>query len=213
MGTPDKLCVAALALGNQLVDVGGDVERCTCCVVELGSAFTACLVMDRGCIVDGLGGTSGPIGWSGGGAWDGEVAYLFSPLGKRDLFESGVASIPDRAEREALFRESLRKAVAGLRAETAFHQLFLSGRLLELEPRLCSKVEADLAEFGMVHRSRSLPNAWVKHAAQGAAALADGLAGGELAFLAEYLRLAEARGTALDWLRHPRADQVRAAFG
>ncbi len=212
LGTADKVCVAVLALAHRAALVGGDLDRCNCCVVELGSAFAACLVMHNGRIVDGLGGTSGPMGWSGGGAWDGEVAYLFSPLVKRDLFESGVASIPVRAERVQLFRELIRKAVAGLRAATPFKQLYLSGRLLELEPTVSSEIERDLTAFGRVRRLVSLPNAWVKHAAQGAALLANGLACGEFSFLVEHLRLAEARGTVLDWLRHPKAGQVRAAI-
>jgi predicted butyrate kinase (DUF1464 family) len=212
LGTADKLCVAALALENLARQVGGDLKRSTCCVVELGSAFTACVVIQNGRIVDGVGGTSGPMGWSGGGAWDGEVAYLFSPLVKRDLFESGVASIPDRAERVKLFRESLRKAVAGLRAATPFDRLYLSGRLLELEPTLSLEIARDLKDLGAAHQLNSLPNAWVKHAAQGAAVLADGLAGGELFFLVDHLRIKEARGSVLHWLRHPRGDQVRATF-
>jgi predicted butyrate kinase (DUF1464 family) len=53
----------------------------------------------------------------------------------------------------------------------------------------------------------------VKQAAQGAALLADGLAGGTRAALVERLALRAAAGTVLDWLRHPRAAQVRAAFG
>jgi len=42
-----------------------------------------------------------------------------------------------------------------------------------------------------------LPGAWVKHAAQGAALLADGLAGGSRAALVEHLALRGATGTAL----------------
>src|SRR5712691_2765341 len=48
LGTADKLSVAVLALAHRAALVGGDLERCTCCVVELGSAFTACLVMQNG---------------------------------------------------------------------------------------------------------------------------------------------------------------------
>jgi predicted butyrate kinase (DUF1464 family) len=50
----------------------------------------------------------------------------------------------------------------------------------------------------------NLPGAWVKHAAQGAAVLADGLAGGGHARLVEHLELCGAGGTVLDWICHPR---------
>jgi predicted butyrate kinase (DUF1464 family) len=210
LGTADKLCVAALALAQRCRQLGIAPHEYRGCVVELGSAFSACLVIDGGCVVDGLGGTSGPVGWGSGGAWDGEVAYLLSPLGKRDLFGGGASSVADRAAGKALFRESLLKAVAALRAVTPFDEVVLSGRLPEIEPQLAEDAAADLARFGAVERLASLSGAWVKHAAQGAALLADGLAGGQFAPLVEHLRLPEAGGTVLDFLQHPRAAQVKA---
>jgi predicted butyrate kinase (DUF1464 family) len=48
-------------------------------------------------------------------------------------------------------------------------------------------------------------------AAQGAAVLADGLAGGRYASLVERLRLREASGTALDHLRMQGAESIRLA--
>jgi predicted butyrate kinase (DUF1464 family) len=212
LGTPDKLCVAALALQQYGTRRGWEYGDVDLCVVELGSAFTACLLLRGGVVVEGLGGTSGPFGWQSGGAWDGELAYLLGPLAKRDLFAGGAAAC-DRTEGQALFRESLVRAVAGLRAVQPFEEVALSGRLLETEPALADGVAGDLAKFGTVARLGSLPGAWVKHAAQGAALLADGLAGGRYAELADHLGLRGAHGTVLDWLRHPRADEVRAAFG
>ncbi len=170
LGTPDKLCVAALALATRPAG--------SACVVELGSAFTACIVIDDGRVVDGLGGTSGPCGWGSGGAWDGELAYLLSPLRKVDLFTGGASSVPDAVLARRWFQEELVRAVAGRRAVTPFEEIVLSGRLLEIEPALTTNVAAALGELASVARLGSLPGAWVKHAAQGAAVLADGLAGG-----------------------------------
>jgi predicted butyrate kinase (DUF1464 family) len=212
LGTADKLCVAALALHQQLARPGSQQEPWDCCVVELGSAFTACVVLQAGRIVDGLGGTAGPVGWTSGGVWDGELAYLLSPLSKQDLFHGGVQSLADEDDGRQFFRESLRRAVAGLQAVTPFRNIVLSGRLLETEPALAEAVSADLADLGSVTRLESLPGAWVKQAAQGAALLADGLAGGRCASLVDGLHLREASGTVLDGLRHPRAAALRAAF-
>ncbi len=210
LGTADKLCVAALALAQ-------DAQRrpfaeSTFCLIELGSVFSACLVIRAGQIVDGVGGTSGPPGWGSGGAWDGEFAYLLGPLSKRDLFAGGCGPTA-RDEDLAGFREGLVKAVAGLQVATPFDRVVLSGRLLETETALAEAVAADLTRFGTVERLPALPGAWVKHAAQGAALLADGLAGGQHAALVEALALRSAGGTVLDWLCHPRADEVRRAFG
>jgi predicted butyrate kinase (DUF1464 family) len=213
LGTADKLCVTALALAQEAAARSLDFALCDFCLVELGSAFTACVAVREGRVVDGAGGTSGPFGWGSGGAWDGELAYLLNPLAKRDLFAGGVLSDPDPAEGHAAFRESLLKTVAGLQAVTPLPRVLLSGRLLETEPAFAGLVAKDLARVGEVTRLPSLPGAWVKHAAQGAALLADGLAGGSYAGLVEHLGLRGATGTALDWLRHPRAAEVRRAFG
>jgi predicted butyrate kinase (DUF1464 family) len=201
MGTADKLCVTALAIAQH--------PARTFCLVELGSAFTACIVVANGKIVDGLGGTSGPLGWRSGGAWDGEVAYLLSPLAKRDLFTGGVVSVADRQAALAHFRESLLRAVAGLRVVTPFTDVVLAGRLLVDEPDLTNIIASELGSLATVHRLASLPNAWVKHAAQGSALLADALIGGRFAPIAERLKLASASGTVLDWLCHPSAKACR----
>jgi predicted butyrate kinase (DUF1464 family) len=213
LGTADKLCVAALALAQESAARRLALAGCGFCLVELGSAFSACVVVREGRVVDGAGGTSGPLGWRGGGAWDGEFAYLLGPLSKGDLFAGGALSDPDPEEGRSAFRESLLRAAGGLHAVTPFDRVVLAGRLLEAEPALVTLVEADLARFGEVARLPALPGAWVKHAAQGAALIADGLAGGRHAALVEHLELRQASGTVLDWLRHPRAGEVRRAFG
>jgi predicted butyrate kinase (DUF1464 family) len=205
LGTADKLCVAALALAQRTRKLGIDYPSYHGCVLELGSVFTACIVLSGGQIVDGLGGTSGPPGWRGGGAWDGELAYLLSPLQKRDLFVGGSASVSDGALGRRMFREALVKAVSSLRSVTRFEEVVLSGRLLETEPELVEEVAADLSLIVRVVYLESLPGAWVKHAAQGAALLADGLAGGRHAPLVEHLAIKVANGTVLDWVCHRRA--------
>jgi predicted butyrate kinase (DUF1464 family) len=212
LGTADKLCVAALALHGLAACLGVDHSDVRACVVELGSAFSACLVIEGGRIVDGLGGTCGPAGWGSDGAWDGELAYLMSPLEKRDLFAGGVTSVPDPVMGRRHFRESLVRAVAGLRAVTPFERVVLSGLLPDAEPGLRDEVTADLAPFGEVMRLDGLPGAWVKAAAQGAALLADGLAGGRHAALVDRLQLRGAAGTVLDGLCHPRAADVKELF-
>ena len=119
LGTADKVAVVALALRQ---DAG--LSR-SFAVVEVGSAFTAVLILDGGSIVDASAGSRGPIGLRSGGAWDGEAAYWLSPLAKADLFRGGWADLGDLAPRA--FAESLRKHVAGLRSVTPFDRVYLSG--------------------------------------------------------------------------------------
>ncbi|MBL8795994.1 MAG: DUF1464 family protein [Planctomycetia bacterium] len=195
LGTADKLCVAALALAQR-------TQRAAFCLVELGSAFSACLVVADGQVVDGVGGSSGPFGWRSGGAWDGEAAHWLGPLAKRDLFAGGVASASDATLGRLRFRESLLQTVAGLQALTPFREVVLSGRLLDTEPTFIDEVRADLGRLATVSSLEALPGAWVKHAAQGAALIADGLAGGRYAPLVQRLQLADSAGTVLDWLTY-----------
>ena len=221
LGTPDKLGVAALAIA-QVADTW--TREDPICVVELGSGFTTVMVVnERGELVDGAGGTAGPLGWQSGGTWDGETAYLLSPLAKADLFEGGAAAIADHEMRRAAFLESLLKTVAGLcglhEPYDHFEKILLSGRLFATEPAFIESLHLDsmLAPFARssyeVQTIAPLDGAWVKEAAQGAAIIADGLAGGQYRSLVEGLRLREARGTVLDWVTYPRADEVRARFG
>jgi predicted butyrate kinase (DUF1464 family) len=222
LGTADKLCVAALALERLTVRGAGRLAG-PVCVLELGTAFTSAVVLDdKGEVVDGAGGTSGPAGWRSAGAWDGEAAYLLGPLTKADLFAGGVSGVADPPARAAAYLEGLVKAVAGLCGvfdpDDRFEAVVLSGRLFAAEPAFVDSLHLTrvLAPFGRsadsVRVLGSLDGAWVKEAAQGAAVIADGLCGGPFARVAERLRLREAAGTALDHLTHPRAAEVRGWF-
>lgn len=201
LGTPDKVCVAALAWHAARTERAG-APAPPFASVEVGSAFTSILVVNERGIVGASSGTNGPVGLRSGGAWDGEAAYALGPLGKEDLFRGGLR------DREAggleAVAESLRYHLAGCRALEPFGEVWLSGGGLEVE----GVREAMVGACESIAVTRLLPGlegAWVKHAAQGAAMLADGLAGGRFGWLVEGLRLREASGTILDhfWPRRP----------
>ena len=60
-------------------------------MLELGGGFSAAVAVDGGRIVDGLGGSAGPIGARACGALDAEVAYLLGgALSKRTVFSGGA---------------------------------------------------------------------------------------------------------------------------
>ena len=221
LGTPDKLGVAALAI-NRIAETW--TRNGPICVLELGSAFTAAMVVnEHGEIVDGAGGTAGALGWQGAGYWDGEAAYLFSPLRKSDLFTGGACAIADAELRRVAYLESLVRMVAGLcglhEPVDRFEKILLSGRLFANEPTFVESLHltTSLAPFARssyeIVGLPALDDAWVKEAAQGAALIADGLACGRCRRLVERLRIREASGTVLDWLIHPRADEIRSCWG
>ncbi len=197
MGTADKVAVAALAAHFDAQSRGLALDQVTCCVLEVGSVFTALLVVENGQLVDAAAGTRGPIGVGSGGSWDGETAYWFASLTKNDLFRGGLRDLGP--EGPDAFRESLRKHVAGLKAVTSFERVYLSGALSS-DPTIVPWVDGALTSLATIMPLPSLPGAWVKHAAQGAALLADGLAGGRHSDLVASFRIREASGTVWDGL-------------
>src|SRR5947207_3015010 len=71
MGTAEKVCAVALAVSEQARRVGRPPASVSLVLLELGGAFTAAVAVAAGRIVDGVGGTSGPLGFRAAGAPDG----------------------------------------------------------------------------------------------------------------------------------------------
>ena len=200
MGTADKVCATALAVHERAVARGCREEDVSLILLELGGAFTAAVAVDQGRIVDGLGGSSGALGFRAAGALDGEVAFLARSVPKGLLFGGGVATIagtPD-APAEAVasattprarlaweaYLESAVKAVATLAiAVPPGSEVVLSGRMARVDTvrqGLMQRLSA-LGASGLVSFTASSVHVLTgfapiaKHAAQGAALLADGL--------------------------------------
>jgi predicted butyrate kinase (DUF1464 family) len=222
LGTADKVASAALGIVDQAERLGIAYEETRFVLLELGGGFSAALGVDGGRIVDGLGGSAGPIGARACGALDAEAAYLIGgalskrtvfsggaldPDGSRDLGAPGALARlredPRAREGWTALEEGAAKAVLALTASVpAPREVLVSGRLAAV-PGVLEALGARLAGVAPVR-----PALAVKSAARGAALLADGLAGGTYAPLVEGLRLREARGGALDHLRMYGADVI-----
>jgi len=228
MGTADKVCAAALAVRKQ-----ADRRRCAVTetafiLLELGGAFTAAIAVEDGRIVDGVGGSSGPIGLRGAGALDGEVAFLAGGVPKSMIFTGGVATLTGDTDALSLLRaspqhqlardayiEAAVKAVASLRVSApAAREVILSGRVAgvagvrdELVRRFSETDGALPVEILTGFASSG------RQAAQGAALVADGLAGGSQAELVDTLGLRAAQGTVLDHLYVIRREQAKRTLG
>lgn len=231
MGTADKVCAAALAVHEQAERRACSVQEVSFILLELGGAFTAAIAVEGGRIIDGMGGTSGPLGARAAGALDGEVAFLAGSISKRLLFGGGAATIagtPD-APAESLaapvtrrgrvaweaYIESAVKAVAGLAvAAPRAREVLLSGRLARV-PAVRDELARRLATMDpqlTVRRPAGFATV-ATHAAQGAALIADGLAGGGSSAMVETLGIREARGTVLDHLYAISPADARARLG
>jgi predicted butyrate kinase (DUF1464 family) len=204
LGTADKVCATALAIEEQRERTGKRVEEISLILLELGGAFTAAVAVDRGQIVDGLGGTSGPMGWRAAGALDGEVAFLAGGVDKAFLFGGGAETVArSRPEGRSLalaaYVEGAAKAVAQLRISAPrADEVLISGRCAA-DTGLVDRLHNALAGLATVRRLEGFAST-AKHGAQGAALIADGLAGGRHEALVERLRIREAQGTVLDHL-------------
>ncbi|HKW42456.1 MAG TPA: DUF1464 family protein [Gemmatimonadales bacterium] len=203
MGTADKVAAAALGIADQAERLGCSPRETSFLLLELGGAFSAALAVHGGCVVDGLGGTSGSIGWGSSGALDGEVAYLAGAITKEMLFRGGVRSViaEDPSRRPvalAAFVEGAIRAARGLEASVPEpREVLVSGRALE-ESDVGERLVAALGRIAPVHPLRGF--ALAKPAAQGAAILADGLSGGRWRDVVDNMRLRAAHGTVLDHL-------------
>ena len=76
LGTADKVAVTHSRSPTNPNASPAPAAETSFILLELGGAFSAGVAVSDGRIVDGMGGTSGPIGWRAAGALDGEVAYL-----------------------------------------------------------------------------------------------------------------------------------------
>jgi predicted butyrate kinase (DUF1464 family) len=221
LGTADKVCAAACAIADQSVRREIALRETALVLVELGGAFTAALAVAEGQIVDGFGGSSGPLGVRAAGALDGELAYLLGPaLRKHTLFTGGaldptgaveltdlaaVWASPAHADGRTAILEAAAKAVRGLMVSVpAPHEIVVSGRLARL-PEVIAALGRLLSDIAPV---LALVPDRASAAAHGAALLADGLADGSNADLARVLRLREASGTVLDHLRVDGANSI-----
>jgi predicted butyrate kinase (DUF1464 family) len=215
MGTADKVCAAALAEIDQATRRGCPLRETSFILLELGGAFTAAVAVQDGRIVDGIGGSSGPMGFRAPGALDGEVAYLAGRVPKSMIFTGGAAAASGAADISELassssaqarvafeaYLEGAVKAVAALRVSAPkATEVVLSGRSgrnANLRDELTRRLRQTA---GLPVHVLSGFASVASEAAQGAALIADGLAGGAQAGLVDALGIRDSGGTVLDHL-------------
>jgi predicted butyrate kinase (DUF1464 family) len=229
MGTADKVCAAVLAIREQAARRRCRFDETAFVLVELGGAFTAAISVSGGRIVDGVGGSSGPVGMRASGALDGEIAFLAGRVSKSMIFAGGVASIGGEADVESLvtspspqrrlawaaYAEGAVKAVAALRTSAPdAREVILSGRVARVagvRDELARRIDA-IARGVTVELLRGSTST-ATQAAEGAAVLADGLAGGVHAPLVDLLGIRQSHGTVLDHLYVISRQQAHHALG
>lgn len=89
-------------------------------------------------------------------------------------------------------------------------EILLSGRLTRIR-KIGKELAERLSEFAPTRQIGWLPSAGrVKEAAQGYAMVADGLMGGKFSELVDWMEIKKAKGTALDYIHHPKGVEIAA---
>lgn len=214
MGTADKVCCTALAIRDQAERLHIDFSETSFILAEVGYAFNAVMAVDKGKIVDGLGGTSGGPGFMTVGTIDAELAARLGAFpgivlysggakdvsGKLDLTPEELARNPGKyAAAWNMLLESVAKGVAAMLVSVEKpKEILLSGRLSRI-PEIARALEDRLARFGKVRRLGRHAGV-AKEAAEGAYIIGEGLMGGRYQGLVETMELKSARGTMYDYV-------------
>ncbi len=216
MGTPDKLCCCALAIRDQATMRSIDYDRTSFISLEIGFAHTAAIAVDAGKVVDGIGGTSGGIGFLSMGAMDAELAYLLQGFYKEFMTSRGASLLAGDSTTGSIMPEDLAthddarhaliegavKNVLALLSSVTPEEVLLSGRLSGI-PQIREELTERLERFSSVRMLEGFPGAVVaKESAQGAALIAEGLLHGTYADIVKVMEIRQSRGTVLDYVPH-----------
>ncbi|MDI6868055.1 MAG: DUF1464 family protein [Coprothermobacterota bacterium] len=229
MGTADKLCCAVLGVFDQARHYDIPYEKTSFIMVEVGGAYTAVMCVRDGKIIDGLGGTYTSLGYLSLGAMDSELAYLLGNFDKDVLFSGGAAYVAGRPDLtpedfarlsqsddrvrmawEALMEGVVKCVLKEMAVLPEPREILLSGRLCRTE-RIRQELTERLARFAPVRRVEGIAKI-AKEAAQGAAIIANGMAGGKFKELVEVMELKGAKGTLLDHLYIKDTERLREKY-
>lgn len=229
MGTADKTCVAAYAIWDQAQRYGIDYTETNLICLEMGFGYNAAQIVEKGQIVDGIGGTIFPgPGYLTLSLMDGELAYLLGTFTKLRLFEGGASHIasanngatimePDEFAKGiesgkesyvtawSSMLEGIVKAVAmGLTVlNEKTGEVIFTGRF-SLIKTIYDGVKAELSrKFNLQVRSPRRFTEKAKDVAQGAAIIANGIGEGCYKPLVDRMKIKESKGTVLDYIQLP----------
>jgi predicted butyrate kinase (DUF1464 family) len=214
LGTADKLCIAVLAMKDQMGRKKIPATKTSFILLEMGFGFTAGIAVKNGEVVDGLGGTSGFPGLLGSGHIDGELAIRFGKMSQQVLFSGGAMSLisepledlnelPKYKEAFNLLIEGALKNVACLLVSNPYpYELILSGRLTRIKSIRRYLRRVFKKHFPHLHLHFIKRRAKVaKEAAEGAVVLGTGLLGIKYQDIIDSLKIKDASGTMYDYIR------------
>ena len=218
MGTADKLCCAALGIRDQALRENKEYSETSFIMLEMGFGYTAAVAVKDGKIIDGIGGSTGNIGFLSMGCMDSELAYLLGGFNKELIFKGGVGTIARTPEKlmenkDALnaYLEGAVKDILSLTASVKPREILVSGRISKVEgifDELITRID-----MAPVRRLEGFHVRNVKEAAQGAALIANGISGGMYRELVDVMKIKEAKGTSLDYILLGSIEKLKKDYG
>jgi len=213
MGTADKMCIGALSVEMVSRAKGISYADVNHVVVELGGGYNAVITIEKGRIINGIGGTLFPgPGFVNAGAMDGEVAYLLGGFEKTLLFQGGAGYLANKSglsiddfmpesypEAFNAFVEGVIFAVCSQQALLDSREVYLSGRLTRYE-NICRPLRLRLEKLGYIVSQLPTISSKSKAAAQGYAVVGNGLYGGCYQPLVKHMMIDKAEGSVLDYV-------------
>jgi predicted butyrate kinase (DUF1464 family) len=211
MGTADKMCIGALSVETVSRKKGVSYAEVNHIVVELGGGYNCALAIEKGRIINGIGGTLFPgPGFINAGAMDGEVAYLLGGFEKTLLFQGGASYLADKRGASIgdftqesypdafnAFVEGIAFAVCSQQALLDSHEIYLSGRLTGYE-NIYRPLRLRLEKLGYTTSLLPTLSDKSKAAAQGYAVVGNGLYGGCYRPLVKHMMIDKAEGSVID---------------
>lgn len=217
MGTADKLCTAVTGIRDQVERLNINPKDTNFILLEIGYGFTSVLAIENGQVIDGIGG-SNIMGFRACGSLDGELAYLINKIKKKSIYSGGLSFIAGHPD--LTFKEIMTLAKKDPQTKMAFNAYIseLTKSIFAISSSFSSKnkiteillsVRSSELQFLKDLISSSIGNLFPvklmknyakksKHAAQGAAFIANGLLGGEFEPMISNLKIKEAKGSILD---------------
>ncbi|HID42207.1 MAG TPA: DUF1464 domain-containing protein [Archaeoglobaceae archaeon] len=202
IGTPDKLCSVVMAMERLSEDQYYSDQSFV--LVEAGYGFNAFIAVEGGKIVDGIGGTSGFPSYLSPGSIDAEIAHLLSSFPKSLIFRAGFRDYLRMKKMQNGFEsldgnvvewmvEFMKKGVKAVEVSIKENdRIVTSGRFFK-NPGYRKMFEEAFEEYEIIDLGRD-------KSAEGAAVIADGLAGGIFEKLVNILEIRNARGSVLDYI-------------
>jgi predicted butyrate kinase (DUF1464 family) len=205
------MCIAALSVETVSRTKGVDYSEINHIVIELGGGYNALMTVEKGRIINGIGGTLFPgPGYMNAGAMDGEIAYLLKGFEKGLLFTGGagdLTGVPGLARENFTgksypdafnaFLEGVLFAVCSQQGILPSREVYLSGRLTGYE-NIYKPVKKALEKSGYsVDLLPTLSNK-SKAAAQGYAIVGNGSFGGYYKPLVKHMKIDKSEGSILD---------------